>query len=55
MKNLSRNECPNTRTAFIAKWESDNLFRSRAMQTGFKVVMGNVFFPNGAVATPRVK
>lgn len=55
MKNLTRSECPNTRTAFISKWESDNLFRSRAKQTGFNVVMGNVIFPNGKVATPKVR
>ena len=32
MKNLklTRNDCPNTRKAFIAKWNTDKVFRVKA-------------------------
>jgi hypothetical protein len=57
MKNLklNRNECPNTRTAFIRKWQSDDVFKAKAQLAGFKVVCGNVIFPSGKVADTRVK
>ncbi len=55
MMKLTRSECPNTRVEFIQKWNSDNLFRSKAKTAGFSVVMGNVIFPTGKVATPKVK
>ena len=46
MKRLTRNECPNTRTEFLAKWNSDHIFRTKAQQMGFEVVFDNVIFPN---------
>jgi hypothetical protein len=55
MKYITREECPNTRVEFIAKWESDPLFKARAYNCGFRVICGNVVFPNGKVATPAVK
>jgi hypothetical protein len=56
MKNLklNRNECPNTRKAFLAKWKADNSFRIRAELAGFRVIADNVIFPNGKVADTRV-
>ena len=51
---LTRAECPNTRKAFIQKWNSDKLFRIKAELAGFKVVCENVIFPSGAVADTRV-
>ncbi len=57
MKNLKLNraECPNTRTAFVRKWQSDNAFKAKAQLTGFRVICGNVIFPSGKVADTRVK
>ena len=52
---LTRNDCPNTRKAFIAKWNADGVFRAKAELAGFKVVCENVIFPNGKVADTRVK
>lgn len=46
MKRLTREECPNTRTEFIKKWNSDHIFRAKAQQMGFEVVFDNVIFPN---------
>lgn len=56
MKNLklNRNECPNTRKAFLAKWKANNSFRIRAELAGFRVIADNVIFPNGKVADTRV-
>lgn len=55
IRRLNRSECPNTRVEFINKWNSDCVFRNRAKVMGFQVVFDNVIFPNGKVATPRVK
>ena len=51
---LTRNDCPNTRKAFIAKWNSDGVFRAKAELAGFRVIAENVIFPNGKVADTRV-
>ena len=51
---LTRNECPNTRKAFLAKWKVDGSFRVKAQLAGFRVVQDNVIFPNGKVANTRV-
>jgi hypothetical protein len=55
MRSVKRSECPNTRAEFITKWETSPIFRARCEAKGFKVVMGNVIFPNGKVASPLVK
>ena len=55
MRRLNRTECPNTRVEFINKWNTDYVFRARAKGMGFAVLFDNVIFPNGKVATPRVK
>lgn len=52
---LTRNDCPNTREAFVAKWKADGVFRAKAELAGFKVVCENVVFPSGKVADTRVK
>lgn len=52
---LTRNDCPNTREAFVAKWKADGVFRAKAELAGFKVVCENVIFPGGKVADTRVK
>lgn len=56
MKNLklTRNDCPNTRKAFLAKWKADGSFRVKAQLAGFRVIADNVIFPNGKVADTRV-
>lgn len=54
MMKLTINDCPKTRTAFVEKWKNDYVFRSKAKMAGFSVVMENVIFPNGKVATPKV-
>ena len=56
MKNLklTRNDCPNTRKAFLAKWRADGSFRVKAQLAGFRVIAENVIFPNGKVADTRV-
>ena len=56
MKNLklTRNDCPNTRKAFIAKWNADGVFRAKAQLAGFRVIAENVIFPSGKVADTRV-
>jgi len=56
MKNLklTRNDCPNTRKAFVAKWKADGSFRVKAQLAGFRVIADNVIFPNGKVADTRV-
>ena len=51
---LTRNECPNTRKAFLAKWNTDGVFRVKAELAGFRVIAENVIFPNGKVADTRV-
>ena len=48
-------ETPKTRKAFIEKFKSDHIFKARAEYTGFRVIGENVIFPNGKVASPRVK
>lgn len=56
MRRLNRNEVPNTRAAFVKKWEADRIFRNRAMNMGFDVLFnGVVVFPNGKVAGLTVK
>jgi len=52
---LTRNECPNTRTEFVQKWNNDATFRVKAELAGFKVICDNVIFPDGKVADTRVK
>ena len=52
---LTRNDCPNTRKAFVAKWKADGVFRAKAQLAGFRVVCDNVIFPSGKVADTRVK
>jgi hypothetical protein len=51
---LTRNECPNTRKDFLAKWKSDGSFKAKAQLAGFCVIADNVIFPNGKVADTRV-
>lgn len=51
---LTRNECPNTRKAFLAKWKADGSFRAKAQLAGFRVIAENVIFPSGKVADTRV-
>jgi len=51
---LTRNECPNTRKAFLAKWKADGSFRVKAQLAGFRVIAENVIFPNGKVADTRI-
>lgn len=51
---LTRNEVPNTRKAFLAKWKADGSFRVKAQLAGFRVIAENVIFPNGKVADTRV-
>ena len=51
---LTRNECPNTKKAFLAKWKADGSFRTKAQLAGFRVIAENVVFPNGKVADTRV-
>lgn len=57
MKNLklTRNDCPNTRKAFLAKWKADGSFRVKAQLAGFRVIADNVIFPDGKVADTRVQ
>ena len=55
MRGIKREECPNTRVEFIAKWNTDPMFRARCEVKGFKVMFDNVILPNGKVATPTVK
>lgn len=55
MKNLTRNEVPNTRAEFLKKWKEDKFFRSRALNMGFNVVMDCVILPNGMIAGHGVK
>lgn len=55
MRSITRNECPNTRAEFVAKWNTDHVFRARATARGFKVMFDNVIFPDGRVATPAVR
>lgn len=44
-----------TKAAFLAEWESNHIFRQRAMNNGFSVVQGSVIFPDGRVAGAHVK
>ena len=56
MRRLNRNEVPNTRAEFVKKWNTDRVFRGRAMNMGFDVLFnGVVVFPNGKVAGLKVK
>ena len=55
MRGITRAECPNTRVEFVTKWKADPIFRARAEVKGFKVICENVIFPNGKVATPKIK
>ena len=57
MKNLklTRTDCPNTRKAFVAKWNTDGVFRAKAQLAGFRVIAENVIFPSGKVADTRVR
>ena len=55
MMTLKRNEVPNTKAEFLKKWKNDYIFRCKAQNTGFNVVLDNVIFPDGQVAGARVK
>jgi len=55
MRRLTFSEVPKTRAGFVERWNSDHVFRSMAMNMGFNVVFGCVFFPNGTVANKDVK
>lgn len=55
MMKLTRNEVPNTRKAFVAKFRSDYVFRAKAQSMGFSVIGESVIFPNGKVANRCVK
>ena len=55
MKKLTLAETPKTRTAFIAKWNADHVFRQKAKDMGFQVVFDTVIFPTGKVAGKNVK
>ena len=55
MKKLTFAEMPKTRVEFVSRWKADNIFRCRAEVMGFNVIFENVVFPNGNVATPKVK
>ena len=52
---LERNDVPNTREGFVAKWRDDATFRAKAQLAGFNVLFENVIFPDGRVADKRVK
>jgi len=52
---LERHEIPNTRAAFVRKWNADGLFRAKAELAGFKVLFENVVLPDGRIADTRVK
>lgn len=55
MRRLTMNEFPKTRVEFLKKWNSDHVFRARAINMGFNVIFDHVFFPNGMVADKNVK
>lgn len=55
MRKLKLEECPKTRNAFVRKFQSDRQFRINAQYTGFRVICGNVFMPNGTVASATLK
>lgn len=55
MMKLTRAEVPNTRKAFVAKFRTDYVFRSKVQSMGFSVVGDTVIFPNGKVANRYVK
>jgi len=54
MRRLTFSEFPKTRVEFIKKWNSDHVFRARAINMGFSVAFDCVFFPNGMVANKDV-
>lgn len=47
--------CPKTRAEFIALFNSDFRFRNSAKVMGFAVIGDNVIFPNGKVASAKVR
>ena len=47
--------CPKTRKGFVAKYNTDYVFRNWAQVFGFSVIGDNVIMPNGTVANHRVK
>lgn len=47
--------CPKTRAEFVAKFNSDYVFRNYAKNMGFSVIQENVIFPDGKVADIKVK
>ena len=53
-KRIARNELPNTRAAFVEKWNTDNVFRCKAKDAGFNVLFDSVIFPDGRVADKRI-
>lgn len=56
MRKLTFEETPKTRKDFIAKWNTDHVFRARAEYTGFTVLCGAcVQLPNGMIAGAKVK
>lgn len=48
-------QCPKTRKEFVAKYNTDRVFRNYAQVYGFAVIGDNVIFPTGKVANARVK
>ena len=55
MTRLTTAEMPKTRAEFLSKWKNDHVFRARALNMGFNVIMDNVIFPDGQVAGAKVK
>ena len=55
MRRLTMSEFPKTRIEFIKKWNTDRVFRARALNMGFNVAFDCVFLPNGMVANKDVK
>lgn len=47
--------CPKTRAEFVSRFRSDHVFRNSAKVLGFAVIGENVVFPNGAVASAKVR
>lgn len=47
--------CPKTRAEFVSRFRSDHVFRNSAKVLGFAVIGENVVFPNGAVASVKVR
>lgn len=52
---LMPKDCPKTRAEFVKKYNSDHVFRQRAECTGIRVIADCVIFPDGKIASKRVK